>query len=144
MEPRTSWFTRFAKWSSHMTGRPVAFAGAVAIIGVWAFSGPILGFSDSWQLFINTTTTTITFLMVFVIQNTQNRDTGALHIKVDELIRAMEGAHKALLDLEELDEDDLNRIRRGYENLAKDARHGLWQDGSAVPAPAVESPPPGR
>lgn len=138
MNPTPSWFTRFAKWTAHMTGRPVAFALAFAVVAVWAFMGPFLDFSDRWQLFINTVTTTITFLMVFIIQNTQNRDTGALHIKIDELIRALEGAHNALLDLEELDEKDLNRIRQSYEKLAREAREGLRRGDDDIHSPAVD------
>jgi low affinity Fe/Cu permease len=117
-----SWFTRFAKRISRETGRPVAFAGAVAIIFLWALGGPLFGFSDTWQLVINTGTTIVTFLMVFLIQNTQNRDSEEMHVKLDELIRAVKGAHNALLDLEELDEDDLDRIREHYEKIAERAR----------------------
>lgn len=98
---------------------------ALGIILLWAITGPIFHFSDTWQLVINTSTTIITFLMVFLIQNTQNRDTEALQIKMDELIRAVENAHNALLDLEELDEDELDRIRKDYLDLAKKAREGL-------------------
>ena len=105
-----------------MSGRPMTFALAVAVITVWAITGPIFGFSDTWQLVINTGTTIVTFLMVFLIQNTQNRDTEALQIKLDELIRAVTGAHNALLDLEEMDEKDLDRIRDAYEELAAEAR----------------------
>src|SRR5438093_8851776 len=92
---------------------------------MWAVTGPLFGFSDTWQLAINTSTTIITFLMVFLIQNTQNRDTAALQIKIDELIRATEGAHNALLDLEELDDDILYRLRTRYERFATQAREGL-------------------
>lgn len=122
---RLSWFTRAAKWASRAAGRPVTFTIAVAIIVIWAVTGPVFQFSDTWQLVINTGTTIITFLMVFLIQNTQNRDTEALQIKIDELIRAVENAHNALLDLEELDEDQLDLVRKDYLKLAKKARQGL-------------------
>jgi low affinity Fe/Cu permease len=117
-----SWFTRFAKWAARATGRPGIFALAVAVILIWAVTGPLFGFSDTWQLVINTGTTIVTFLMVFLIQNTQNRDTEALQIKLDELIKTMEGAANALLDLEELDDTELDRIRAKYEELAQKAR----------------------
>ena len=103
----------------------MAFVTAVAVIVVWAVTGPMFGFSDTWQLVINTGTTIVTFLMVFLIQNTQNRDTAAMQIKLDELIRAIEGAHNALLDLEEMEDCDLERIRRDYEALAEAAREEL-------------------
>jgi low affinity Fe/Cu permease len=119
---KTSAFTRFAKWAARATGRPGAFIGAALIIVLWALTGPIFDFSDTWQLVINTGTTIITFLMVFLIQNTQNRDTEAMQIKLDELIRAVESAQNTMLDLEELDEDELDRIRAEYEELAKKAR----------------------
>jgi low affinity Fe/Cu permease len=118
-------FTRFAKWTSRATGHPTAFVIAVLIIIVWAFTGPIFGFSDTWQLVINTGTTIVTFLMVFLIQNTQNRDSEAMQLKLDELIRAIDGAHNGLLDLEELTEDQLNRIKANYEALARRARDDL-------------------
>ncbi len=120
--PNAGWFTRFAKGASRFTGRPACFALALGTIILWAVTGPLFGFSDTWQLVINTSTTIITFLMVFLIQNTQNRDSQALQIKLDELIRALEPAHNALLDLEELDDDELERFRTGYEKLAKLAR----------------------
>lgn len=118
----TSFFTRFAKWTARATGRPAAFVSATAIIILWAVTGPLFGFSDTWQLVINTGTTIVTFLMVFLIQNTQNRDTEALQIKLDELIRVTEGAHLVLLDLEELDDKALDKIRDTYERLAARAR----------------------
>ncbi len=122
---RLSWFTHFAKWSAHATGRPITFVLAGAVILIWALTGPIFHFSDSWQLVINTSTTIVTFLMVFLIQNTQSRDTEALQIKVDELIRSIETAHNALLDLEELDDEDLDLIRADYQKLADQARAEL-------------------
>jgi low affinity Fe/Cu permease len=127
----TSRFTRFAKHTSRLVGRPAAFAVAVTLIVAWLLSGPIFGFSDTWQLIINTSTTIVTFLMVFLIQNTQNRDAEAIHLKLDELIRAMEGAHNALLDLEELEEEDLDRIRDQYEELAEKARGEIDSDVDA-------------
>lgn len=120
-----SLFNRFAKRTARATGHPSAFMVAVAVIIAWALSGPLFGYSDTWQLVINTGTTIITFLMVFLIQNTQNRDSEAMHLKLDELIRALHGAQNALLDLEELDDQDLERIRGDYSRLAKKARHEL-------------------
>src|ERR671912_325339 len=114
----SSWFTRFAKWTARAAGRPAAFGLAALVIVVWVVTGPLFGFSDTWQLVINTGTTIVTFLMVFLIQNTQNRDTEALQVKLDELIRVTEGAHLVLLDLEELDDRQLDRIRDIYEELA--------------------------
>jgi len=126
----TSRFTQFAKWISRVSGRPLAFVIALGVVVVWGVTGPLFGFSDTWQLVINTGTTIVTFLMVFLIQNTQNRDTEALQIKLDELIRATQGAHNALLDLEELDDEELDRIRDTYEKLAELARAGLQRGKS--------------
>jgi low affinity Fe/Cu permease len=118
-------FGRFATGAARAMGHPLAFLLAVLIIVVWAITGPFFGFSDTWQLVINTSTTIVTFLMVFLIQNTQNRDSTAVQLKLDELIRAIEGAHNSLLDLEELQEQDLERLRTAYEELARRARaHG--------------------
>jgi low affinity Fe/Cu permease len=117
-----SWYSKFTKVASKFCGRPLVFVLAVAIILAWLISGPIFGFSDTWQLVINTATTIITFLMVFLIQSTQNRDTEALHIKLDELIRATRGAHNAVLDLEEMEEETLDEVRARYESIAKEAR----------------------
>ena len=122
---RVSWFTHAAKLASHAAGRPTTFMVAAAIILIWAITGPIFRFSDTWQLVINTSTTIITFLMVFLIQNTQNRDTEALQIKLDEIIRAIEGAQNALLDLEELDDEELEEIRKDYLKLADAARTAM-------------------
>ena len=118
-------FTRFAKWTSRAAGHPATFVVAVLIIVVWAATGPIFAFSDTWQLVINTVTTIITFLMVFLIQNTQNRDSVAVQLKLDELIRAINGAHNGLLDLEELSDEDLARIRARFEALARESRENL-------------------
>ena len=125
MQRRGTWYSGFSKAISHFCGRPKTFALAVAMIVVWVITGPLFGFSDTWQLVINTGTTIITFLMVFVIQNTQNRDTEAIQIKLDELIRATKGAHNALLDLEELEMDSLDAFRKKYEILAASAREDL-------------------
>ena len=120
-------FTRVSKWTSRAAGHPMVFGGALGIIVLWALSGPLFAFSNTWQLVINTGTTIITFLMVFLIQNTQNRDSVAMHLKLDDLIRAVEGAHNVLLDLEELDDKQLERIRDQYEDLARQARESLTQ-----------------
>lgn len=120
-----AWYSQFAKSASHFCGRPRVFVLAVVVILVWIVTGPIFDFSDTWQLVINTGTTIITFLMVFLIQNTQNRDTEAIQIKLDELIRATKGAHNALLDLEELEEAKLDAFRIKYQALASAAREEL-------------------
>ena len=120
-KPR-SWFTRFTKATAHATGRPAAFIIAASTIAAWAITGPLFGFSDTWQLIINTATTIVTFLMVFLIQSTQNRDSEAMQVKLDEIIRAIGGAKNELLDLEELEEKDLDRIRESYAELARKAR----------------------
>jgi low affinity Fe/Cu permease len=117
-----SWFSRFAKATARYTGKPLTFMIAVLIIVVWGIFGPIFGFSDTWQLVINTGTTIVTFLMVFLIQSTQNRDSEAMQVKLDELIRATRGAQNALLDLEELEEEELDVIRNEYEKIAERAR----------------------
>ena len=117
-------FTRFAKKTSTFTGKPITFILAVVVILAWAVTGPLFDFSDTWQLVINTSTTIITFLMVFLIQNTQNRDTEALQIKLDEIIRAIGTANNALLDLEEMDDKELDRIRETYQALARKERGG--------------------
>jgi low affinity Fe/Cu permease len=122
MPSSISWFTRFAKKTAYFTGRPITFALALLVILAWAVSGPIFGFSDTWQLVINTGTTIITFLMVFLIQNTQNRDAEAVQVKLDELIRSHRGAKNIFLDLEELSEKELDGIRDDYLKMAEKAR----------------------
>lgn len=118
-------YTQIAKSISRVTGRPSTFSLAVLVIIIWLVSGPIFGFSDTWQLVINTGTTIITFLMVFLIQNTQNRDTAAIQLKLDELVRAHQGAHNAILDLEELDDQMIDAFRARYRRLASEAREKL-------------------
>ena len=131
----TTWFSNFAKAASRFCGRPRVFVIAVVVVLAWAISGPIFGFSDTWQLVINTATTVVTFLMVFLIQSTQNRDTEAIQVKLDELIRVTKGAHTALLDLEELNEDELERIRTVYIKLAAKAREELRKGRSDTGTP---------
>lgn len=123
-------FARFASAAARRSGRPSAFGIAFLVIVGWAICGPIFHFSDTWQLVINTSTTIVTFLMVFLIQNTQNRDSEAMHLKLDELLRSHRNAHNALMDLEELDEEDLDRLRDHYEELARKARNGENIKGS--------------
>ncbi|MCD6051949.1 MAG: hypothetical protein K0Q55_3367 [Verrucomicrobia bacterium] len=118
-------FNRVARKAAKVSGHPIAFGIAAGTILLWAVTGPVFGFSDTWQLVINTTTTIITFLMVFLIQNTQNRDSEAMQLKLDELIRASEAAHDALLDIEELTEEELDRIKTHYQHLAEQARMEL-------------------
>ena len=118
----TTLFTRFSKAASRATGRPAAFTIAVTLIVVWAVSGFVFDFSDTWQLVINTGTTVVTFLMVFLIQSTQNRDAEAIQVKLDEIIRALRGARNELLDSEEMEEEDLMRLRAHYLRLAEKAR----------------------
>jgi low affinity Fe/Cu permease len=129
-----SLFTRFARWASRASGSPYAFTGAVIIVLLWAVSGPLFGFSDTWQLVINTSTTIVTFLMVFVIQASQNRDSEAIQVKLDELIRSIDGARNNLLDLEELEEAEIERLRTKYRKLAAEAREG-GPDTDCPPAP---------
>jgi low affinity Fe/Cu permease len=133
----TSLYSHFAKEASRFCGRPKVFTGAIALILIWGITGPLFDFSDTWQLVINTSTTIITFLMVFLIQNTQNRDTEAIQVKLDELIRATQGAHNALMDLEELEEDRLDEYRKKYQALADAARSRLERG-----KPDTDSPEP--
>jgi len=133
-----SWFTRFTKLTAKATGKPLAFTVAVFVIAAWAITGPIFGFSDTWQLIINTATTVITFLMVFLIQSTQNRDSEAIQVKLDELIRISKGGHNALLDLEELEEEELDEIRADYCKIAEQARADLRRGGRDTGVPEVK------
>jgi len=122
---KPSFFHHFANHTAHASGHAATFAAAVALILVWAITGPIFGYSDTWQLVINTGTTIVTFLMVFLIQNTQNRESKAVQIKLDEIIRALEGAHNTLLNLEDLDEKELDAMHKRYCALAEHARRAL-------------------
>jgi low affinity Fe/Cu permease len=130
-------FHRFARGCARAAGRPTTFILAALIIIVWAASGPVFGFSNTWQLVINTGTTIVTFLMVFVIQNTQNRDSEAVHLKLDELLRATHGAHNAVLDIEELSEEELDRIKQCYSKLAREAAEDVLRGHSDFGTPEV-------
>jgi low affinity Fe/Cu permease len=131
-------FDMFAKQTAYATGRPFTFGLAFLVIVVWAITGPIFGYSDTWQLVINTGTTIITFLMVFLIQNSQNRDSQAVQLKLDELIRATKGAHVMLLDLEEISEKELQQIKCCYTKLAKEGREALQQGDDDTDVPTVD------
>lgn len=120
--PQAPLFSRVATTASRLLGHQYTFVGAALIILVWGVSGPLFGFSDTWQLVINTSTTIVTFLAVFLIQNTQNRDSAAMQLKLDEVIRAVQGAHNSMLDLEELGESELDEVRNRYKKMAQEAR----------------------
>lgn len=120
-------YANFAKRTARITGRPFIFATAVGVISMWLITGPFFNFSDTWQLVNNTGTTIVTFMMVFLIQNTQTRDTEAIQLKLDELIRATQGAHNALMDLEELEQENLSVFKAKYQALAQHARCQLLQ-----------------
>jgi low affinity Fe/Cu permease len=123
----TSFFSHFAKWMAKMFGHPLAFGLAVLIVIIWAVTGPLFQFSNTWQLVINTGTTIITFLMVFLIQNSQNRDSEAVQVKLDELIRAIKGADNSILNTENLTEKELHALQDHYTNLAQIAQNKLLQ-----------------
>ena len=131
-------FGKLATQAAHWMGHPAGFFGAIALIIVWACTGPFFHFSNTWQLVVNTGTTVVTFLMVFLIQNTQNRESQAIQVKVDELIRALDGAHNALLDLEDLTDDELKVIRQKYVDLAEEARAGLKKGKRDTAATEIE------
>jgi len=127
-------FRVFARRSSMMLGSAWAFAGAVLVIIVWLLTGPTFHFSDTWQLIINTATTVVTFLMVFLIQNTQNRDAKAMHLKLDEIIRALKGARNQLVDLEDLSDEDLKKIEEQFRQLRQKAEHDGKRSRKVEPA----------
>ena len=116
--PATPLFARFARWVERQVGRSSTFVLAIAVVVLWAFSGPVFAWSDTWQLVINTGTTIVTFLMVFVIQNTQSRDTQAMQLKLDELIRVNEMARNSLINSEEMSETDVERMKTAFATLA--------------------------
>ena len=131
-------FSVIARRIATLSGRPAVFLLAVGAVLLWGLSGPLFGFSNTWQLIINTTTTIITFLMVFVIQSTQNRDTEAIQLKLDELIRATQGAHNALLDLEHIDDERFHRYRASYARLAAAARKKLERGELDTDSPEIK------
>lgn len=131
-------FVRIAEGAAFAAGHPAASIIAFSAIIIWGISGPLFGFSDTWQLVINTGTTIVTFLMVFLIQNSQNRDSKAVQLKLDELIRATEGAHTVLLDIEELSDKELAQLRDRYEAIAKKARANVDAGKSDTDIPEVD------
>ncbi len=132
-------FRVFAQCSSAMLGSALAFTAAVLVILIWLLTGPMFHFSDTWQLIINTATTVITFLMVFLIQNTQNRDAKAVHLKLDELIRAVKGARNQLVDLENLSDEDLKKLEKQFQRIRKRAENDASLPRHAEPAEGIES-----
>ena len=136
---RTFRFSLFARRLANLAGRPGTFIGAAGLILLWALSGPLFGFSDTWQLVVNTSTTIVTFLMVFLIQNTQNRDTAAIQLKLDELIRATQGAHNTLIDLEEIDDDQLAKYLMTYQRLARRSRERLEKGEIDTDSPEIKA-----
>ncbi len=132
-------FSRLANWTARASGHPIAFFLMVVIVLAWVASGPAFRFSDTWQLIINTFTDIVTLLMVFLIQNSQNRDSNAAQIKLNEIIRALEGAHNTLLSLDELSDDDLQRVRDRYTALAQKARQRLERGEPDTDSPNVDA-----
>lgn len=131
-------FPRFARQIASASGKPFAFIFALSIVLIWGLTGSFFHYSDTWQLVINTSTTIVTFLMVFLIQNTQNRDSHAVQLKLDELLRAMRGAHTAMIDLEELTDEELIQIHTRYLELASRGREKLRRGESDTNTPAIE------
>jgi low affinity Fe/Cu permease len=115
-------FVRFSRWSSLTLGSPIAFAANCGLILLWLISGPLFGFSDTWQLVVNTVTTVFTYLAVFVLQNSQNRDAKAMHLKLDELIRSVKGARNRLVDLENFSEEELLLLEQQFHKLGRPGR----------------------
>lgn len=138
MVNRTSLFSRFAKWTSYAAGHPITFASAVFIIFLWALTGSLFNYSDTWQLVINTGTTIVTFLVVFLVQNTQNRDSAAIQLKLDELIRSMNGAHNSFLDIENMTDQHIMQIKERFEKLAQNAREDLKGGLKDIGTPDVD------
>jgi low affinity Fe/Cu permease len=134
---KTSWFSRASKAVSSFTGTPLCFGLAAGVLVVWGLTGPVFQYSDSWQLVMNTGAGLITFLMVFLIQNAQNRHTDAIQVKPDELIRATQGAHNSLLDLEDLEPGDIEAFRQTYNDLAKKAREARRATGVKDGSPDI-------
>jgi low affinity Fe/Cu permease len=131
-------FSRFARTLSRYLGKSFTFSLALGLVLLWLITGPLFKYSDTWQLVINTSTTIITFLMVFLLQNTQNRDTTAVHLKLDEIIRSMENTHNELLKIEELSDEDLKVFLDRYEDLAKQVKQKIQNGESDVGCPEVE------
>jgi low affinity Fe/Cu permease len=130
-------FRRFAATTSSFVGYPYTFAAALLLIVLWAVSGPLFAFSDTWQLVINTSTTIVTFLMVFLIQNTQNRDAREIHLKLDELLRGVQGARTGLVALETLSDEQLDSLQVEFERLREQRHHGHDIDGALTERPAT-------
>jgi low affinity Fe/Cu permease len=130
-------FTAFSKFIAARTGHPLTFAFAVGVVILWAITGPIFDYSQTWQLMINTGTTIVTFLMVFLIQNTTNRESAATQIKLDELIRADKDAHTTLLDLEELTEEEILILKEKYEEIARKSRVALRKGVKDTGSPEI-------
>lgn len=135
---KTASFVTFSRRLAILSGRPLTFVAALSLIFIWALTGPLFDYSDTWQLVVNTATSVITFLMVFLIQNTQNRDTEAIQIKLDELIRATRGAHNALLNLENLDDRHLEEFRKKYQRLALKAKRELESGTTDTDVPDID------
>ncbi len=131
-------FSKISKYMSILLGSSIAFSCAISFVIIWALTGPYFHFSNSWQLVINTTTTIITFWMVFLIQNTQNRDTKALHLKLDEIIRSIQGAHNELLNIEELSDEELQALEDRYHSLAASIKKKLNRGLSDIDTPEIE------
>ena len=132
-------FRRFAHRASQVAGSPWVFSVACLIVIVWAVSGPMFDFSDTWQLVINTGTTVVTFLMVFLIQNTQSRDTRAMHLKLDELIRALKGARNQLVNLEEMSDEELDRLQAEFQRVSHARQSGGRQSREQKPKPEPDA-----